>query len=140
MEPVLSAPDRCHLTPFYVYAVSLGRTAFLATNLHSSQRNFSATSPATSWSVGRSPTSDVSISDQSVSRCHAVVGHHAFSNFFITDVGSRNGTWVNGAEISRQERKVLNDGDVLRFGNVSAEFFSLMRWDKEDAVQDITYS
>ncbi|MEM7769917.1 MAG: FHA domain-containing protein [Cyanobacteria bacterium P01_E01_bin.6] len=140
IEPVLKASSRCHSTPFYIYAVSLGRLAFLTTNLHSEHNKFSTTIPATSWSIGRSLTSGVHISEPSVSRCHAVIGHHSFSNFFITDVGSRNRTWVNGSMISPHSRKTLNDGDVLRFGSVSAEFFSLIRWERDAAVQDITYS
>lgn len=142
IKPVLSAPERCHLTPFYIYAVSLGRIAFLVTNLNlnSGKISCSVTSPATSWSIGRSPNSGVRIAERSVSRCHAVISHHAFSNFFMTDVGSLNGSWVNGVAIAPQERKILHDGDILRFGGIFAEFFSLMRWEKDAKVSDITYS
>ncbi len=140
IKPVLSARERCHLTPFYIYGVSLGRIAFLVTNLNSGNTDFAATSPATSWSVGRSPNSGVRIVEQSVSRCHAVISHHAFSNFFMTDAGSLNGTWVNGTAIAPQERMILRDGDILRFGSISAEFFSLMRWEKDVQLPDITYS
>jgi hypothetical protein len=140
IQPVLSAPERCHLTPFYIHAVSLGRIAFLVTNLHSGNANFDATSPATSWSIGRSPSSGIRIAERSISRCHAVISHHAFSNFFMTDAGSLNGTWVNGVAIAPQERRVLHDGDILRFGSISAEFFSLMRWEEGATLPDITYS
>lgn len=140
IEPVLNAPSRCQLTPFYIYAVSLGRTAFLASNLRTDGHEFSATTPATSWLIGRTCSSGIRIADRSVSRCHAVISHHAFSNFFVTDVGSRNGTWVNGNPLMPQERRVLHDGDILRFGGVSVEFFSLMRWEKDAVLQDITYS
>ncbi|MEB3213305.1 MAG: FHA domain-containing protein [Leptolyngbyaceae bacterium] len=139
IEPVLKAPARCHSTPFYIYAVSLGRLAFLTTNLHSGQNKLSTTTPATSWSIGRSLTSGIHIAERSISRCHAVIGHHAFSNFFITDLGSRNRTWLNGTAVSPHSRETLNDGDVLRFGNVSAEFFSMTRWEKDEAIPDITF-
>ncbi len=140
IEPVLNASARCYLTPFYVYAVSLGRIAFLATNLSSKQRSFSATAPSTSWSVGRSPNSGIYIAEGSVSRCHAVISHQASSHFFITDLGSCNGTWVNGTAIAPQKRTILRDGDILRFGSVATEFFSVMRSDNNTIVQDVTYS
>jgi len=139
IEPVFQASERCNLTPFYIYAVSLGRIAFLATNLGSSQGSFSVTSTATSWSVGRSPASGVHISHRTVSRCHAVVSHHSFSNFFITDLGSCNGTWVNDIAIAPHKREIVRDGDVIRFGSVCAEFFSLIRCREHVTVQDTTY-
>ncbi|MEO1519885.1 MAG: FHA domain-containing protein, partial [Cyanobacteria bacterium J06633_2] len=139
IQPVLKAPNRCNSTPFYIYAVSLGRLAFLTTNLHSGKNKLSTTTPATSWSIGRSLTSGIHIAERSISRCHAVISHHAFRNFFITDLGSRNRTWLNGTALEPNTRETLHDGDVLRFGNVSAEFFSQTHWEKNEAIPDVTF-
>jgi transcriptional regulator with AAA-type ATPase domain len=50
-----------------------------------------------------------------------VSGHHiVFSRpgggLFVEDVGSRNGTWANGARLKKGERVSVSDGDILRVG------------------------
>lgn len=143
IEPVLNAHTRCQLTSFYIHGVSLGHTAFLATNLSSTfsptEGELSATTPATSWLIGRAIASSVTIADRSVSRCHAVIGHHSYDGFFLADVGSRNGTWVNGRPALPQERIPLRDGDILQFGNVSVEFFSLLRFEGKPNFHEVTH-
>jgi hypothetical protein len=64
--------------------------------------------------IGRGGGVDIRLSDPSVSRLHAEIvrrGPYAY----VTDLGlSRNGTRVNGRLVAR---RVLDDGDVLTFGN-----------------------
>jgi FHA domain len=64
--------------------------------------------------IGRGAGVDIRLSDPSVSRLHAEIvrrGPYAY----VTDLGlSRNGTRVNGRLVAR---RVLEDGDVLTFGN-----------------------
>jgi hypothetical protein len=64
--------------------------------------------------IGRGAGVDVRLADPSVSRLHAEIvrrGPYAY----VTDLGlSRNGTRVNGRLVAR---RVLEDGDVLTFGN-----------------------
>ena len=64
--------------------------------------------------IGRGGGVDVRLSDPSVSRLHAEIirrGPYAY----VSDLGlSRNGTRVNGRLVAR---RVLEDGDVLTFGN-----------------------
>jgi pSer/pThr/pTyr-binding forkhead associated (FHA) protein len=63
--------------------------------------------------VGRDLPSDVIIRDASLSRRHArfqVVG----ADVMVEDLGSTNGTLVNGRRVSRQ---ALADGDVIRIGH-----------------------
>ncbi len=62
--------------------------------------------------VGRSPVSDIVIDDATASAHHAVI---AFENgdFVLRDLGSTNGTLVNGAKIEVQS---LRTGDVVQFG------------------------
>ena len=67
--------------------------------------------------VGREPSADVWIDSSAVSRRHArlrVDGRRVA----IEDLGSKNGTWVNGAPVSGVV-DVL-DGDEIRFGTVTA--------------------
>src|SRR5262249_41922009 len=63
--------------------------------------------------IGRGSDCDIQIEDHAASRRHARIeatpaGHVA------VDLGSTNGTFVNGTPISRQQ---LEDGDYLRVGN-----------------------
>ena len=62
--------------------------------------------------VGRHPESDIFLDDITVSRRHAEFrrdGHH----FWVHDVGSLNGTYVNGR---RTEEQQLVTGDEVQIG------------------------
>jgi serine phosphatase RsbU (regulator of sigma subunit)/pSer/pThr/pTyr-binding forkhead associated (FHA) protein len=65
--------------------------------------------------VGRGTGSQIVLSDRSVSREHAELVVRAGATE-IRDLGSRNGTWVNGEPVS--EAVPLAGGDTLRFGSV----------------------
>jgi pSer/pThr/pTyr-binding forkhead associated (FHA) protein len=65
--------------------------------------------------VGRAATSDVPIFDTTVSRRHAKVGLTR-RGVVVTDLGSRNGTYVNGKRVSTA---VVMRGDVVSFGKVA---------------------
>ncbi len=62
--------------------------------------------------LGRHAASDTQIHDAGVSRQHAriewVAGRHE-----VVDLGSANGTWINGQRVSR---RALADGDLLQLG------------------------
>ncbi|WP_261566619.1 FHA domain-containing protein [Frankia gtarii] len=63
--------------------------------------------------VGRGPGVDVPLADSSVSRLHAEIVRRG-PYLYVWDQGlSRNGTRVNGQPVGR---RILNDGDVIRFG------------------------
>ncbi len=66
--------------------------------------------------IGRSSTHAISIPDRSVSRSHAVLRRDGDA-VEIEDLGSRNGTYVNGERIDRPY--VVRAGAKLTFGNVS---------------------
>jgi len=65
--------------------------------------------------VGRAATSHVRLPDSSVSRTHAKVDVTG-DKVTVTDLGSSNGTFVNGASLSKP--RVLKLGDVLAFADV----------------------
>lgn len=62
--------------------------------------------------VGRDPGNDISIDDPAVSRAHAVI-ITVGNDRIVEDLQSSNGTFVNGARVSRQ---ILKHGDVIEFG------------------------
>ena len=61
---------------------------------------------------------DVTIDDPLISRRHAVV-HCSDAGIEIEDLGSLNGTWVNGDRVV--SRRPLVPGDVIRLGETMAE-------------------
>jgi phosphoserine phosphatase RsbU/P len=66
----------------------------------------------TPFSVGRKVDKDLVIADPRVSRDHAQIMQEG-QDFFIIDLGSKHGTFVNGERIQRQK---LERGDRLEFG------------------------
>ncbi|MEX0817960.1 MAG: SpoIIE family protein phosphatase [Pirellulaceae bacterium] len=69
--------------------------------------------------IGRHPDCDVAIVQASVSGKHAVIhGHNG--EFFIEDIGSRNGTFVNKQQITTRTK--LNHNDMLQFGDTVSKF------------------
>ena len=71
--------------------------------------------------VGRRPTNDIVIPDPYVSGSHAVI-IASDGSFTITDVGSTNGTFVNGEKLTPNEPKELNDGDEVVLGQAVFRF------------------
>ena len=70
--------------------------------------------------IGRSPEADIFLDDVTVSRSHAVVEHSVGSNYLVKDVGSLNGTYVNGKV---EESVQLSDGMELHIGKYRLHFF-----------------
>lgn len=65
--------------------------------------------------VGADPENDLTIDDPGISRLHAVLERFA-AGWSIRDMGSRNGTFVNGDRITSDT--VLTDGDEVLVGRV----------------------
>lgn len=121
LDPILRTPRRCEITPFYIQAVTTGRTTFLITNLCQEQ-SLQLVSSASSWLIGRSSRCAIAIPDKAISRQHAGIGHNFGRDFYITDVGSSNGTWVNAHRLEMLERCPLHDGDLIKLGPIQIEF------------------
>ncbi len=68
--------------------------------------------------IGRSPDCTVHLADSSVSRRHAEL-RPAGDGWALVDLGSTNGTRVNGATVT--ERR-LKDGDAISVGDVQLRF------------------
>lgn len=132
--PILDAADRCELSVYYIQAVTTGRTAFLTTNLPD-VRSAHVTEVATSWLIGRGQTCAIPVTDASISRCHAVIGHCPSRGFYIMDVGSSNGTFINRRRLATLEQRFLHDGDLVELSNTKIEFF-ISGWQEEVKPQE----
>jgi DNA segregation ATPase FtsK/SpoIIIE, S-DNA-T family len=64
--------------------------------------------------VGRAAEAHVCLDDADVSRTHALVEVSAAGGAVISDAGSQNGTWVNGARVAGPT--ALDEGSVVRLG------------------------
>jgi len=69
--------------------------------------------------IGRLADCAVVISDTNTSRHHAKI-HRSGSSFVIADLGSTNGTFVNGERLGADRR--LIDGDIITVGSISLRF------------------
>lgn len=70
--------------------------------------------------LGRDDRSAIPLSDPRVSRKHAMVQRDAADRCYLTDLGSRNGTTINGTRISAPVR--LRDGDRIGIGDELLRF------------------
>lgn len=68
--------------------------------------------------IGRAPMADLVLADPTVSRRHARIARVA-EGYGIADLGSGNGTLVNGRRIT--EPRLLESGDRLQLGRVALE-------------------
>ncbi|WP_395748049.1 FHA domain-containing protein [Prosthecobacter sp.] len=71
-------------------------------------------------SIGRSPDNTLPIADKEVSRRHAIIQAQGEREFWLVDLGSANGTYVNGRRISQSVR--LHNGDIIRVASNELEF------------------
>jgi FhaA, N-terminal domain/FHA domain len=68
--------------------------------------------------IGRVAINDIVLGDANVSRKHAELRSDG-GNWIVTDLGSTNGTLVNGRTATQRQ---LNDGDRLTFGSTELVF------------------
>lgn len=72
------------------------------------------------WTVGRSDDNNLVLPDRWISRNHAMIQVMETGEFYLIDLGSRNGTFVNGRRVSVPV--ILNDQDQLTFGQTELQF------------------
>ena len=72
----------------------------------------------TRWSSDGSPSAPIVLADPNVSRRHAEL-RRAGEKFVVTDLGSTNGTRVNGTAVREQH---LTSGDEINVGSTTLVF------------------
>ena len=73
------------------------------------------------WTIGRGEDNMFVIDDRWISRNHAMLQWMETGEFYLIDLGSRNGTFVNGRRVSIPV--TLQNGDRLTFGQTELDFF-----------------
>jgi len=84
-----------------------GQTTFALSNGHS-------------WRIGRSDDNEIVLKSDVVSRCHAMVQRTSEATYYLIDMGSRNGSFVNHARVSIP--CALSNGDEIAIGDRTLQF------------------
>lgn len=63
--------------------------------------------------IGRSPEADLWLAMETVSKAHSIIERRS-EQYFIKDLGSKNGTFVNTEVLSPDKERVILDGDVIK--------------------------
>jgi DNA-binding CsgD family transcriptional regulator len=106
----------------------------------SAQRSWRAELQSNRTTVGTAAENDIALGDPSVSHLHAVLEHFP-AGWCVTDLGSSNGTWLNGERIW-SSRRIRHD-DEIRIGQTRLLFreptgAAEPETDVEDAPPDLT--
>lgn len=82
--------------------------------------------------LGRDPKNSVFLNDMTVSRHHAHIDLSRIASGFATveDLGSLNGTWVDGAIVNKA---ILKDGSTIQIGTFRMVFHTNRRGKRVDA-------
>ena len=72
--------------------------------------------------IGRGSVADIRVDGKSISRRHLQISHQSGA-YIVTDLGSTNGTMLNGTAL--RAPATLHDGSLLRLGDTSI-FFRMM--------------
>jgi adenylate cyclase len=93
------------------------------------------------WRLGRASDSQIKLPSELVSRQHALVQRMENGEYYLFDLGSRNGTFLNGARVTIP--MPLNDGDRISLGDFPITFHCPTRVDAPadsapDAVTNAT--
>jgi pSer/pThr/pTyr-binding forkhead associated (FHA) protein len=92
-----------------------------ANNATGKENRPSLTFDAPRIAIGRGDSCELRLPDPSVSNRHASVRQRG-GTYLLVDEGSSNGTYLKGVKLSAQAPRVIQEGDVARFGRVWVEF------------------
>ena len=73
-------------------------------------------------SIGRSSASGICVKDSKISRNHAVIQQHGSGIHYLLDLGSANGTFVNGRRVTVPV--ALKAGDLINVGSATLEYIA----------------
>ncbi len=104
----------------YILGIVETETVYLITNLLDS-RTQKITQPQWIWTMGRAGGNAITLADHHLSRHHAALQYIPGQGFFLHDLNSTNGTYLN-QEILQAPRR-LYEGDRLRIGSLVISFF-----------------
>ena len=90
-----------------------------------------------SWVAGRDTTCGIFIDSDKISRKHFEIRRQEHV-FFVRDLGSANGTTLNGRGLRADDWQQLASGDLIRLGNCSLKF-ELRDAQYEDRLEQVQH-
>lgn len=151
-DPLLNrvpVPDRPHrepvepsLLPWLRSSDQLNRTSYIRLAMQWGQIKIQTNLPHNDqllvnghyrWLIGRSRYCAVVLPNPTISRHHAVIGYDVHIGFYVTDIDSHNGTFLNQQRLSPGQYYALSDGDVVALNcqtiqiNICCSHWSLIR-------------
>jgi pSer/pThr/pTyr-binding forkhead associated (FHA) protein len=104
----------------FVHGVIQGQQVHLITNLLKGKTQLLHQSQGI-WVIGRDRNAALPVQDKRLSRRHAVIQYVKDEGFYLIDLNSTNGTFINGEPI--RYSALLKDGDQIRLGSLAFTFF-----------------
>jgi adenylate cyclase len=98
----------------------LGQNPYLLLHTEKGQRFFPLVGRPY-WTIGRSKDNDIVIKDHCISRNHAILQSTETGDFYLIDLGSRNGTFVNGRRVAIPV--TIHSKDQITFGQTEVQFY-----------------
>ena len=84
--------------------------------------------------IGRHPDNTIQIVDDGISRFHAGLKRAVGGGYVVEDLGSSNGSYVNGLRLQVAE---LGDGDTLQLGPKACFRFSMVSDHQEQVLKEL---
>ena len=117
--------------PGYIQGMVRGHKAYLITNLRNNASSC-LYQPQMTWTIGRNRDAALPLRDRMLSRRHSVLMYVRMEGFYLVDLNSMNGSYVNGKRV--ENRIALQDGDFIRVGHTEFFFFLSTGYRKIEAV------
>jgi pSer/pThr/pTyr-binding forkhead associated (FHA) protein len=108
------------IIPQHITGVVQNNKVYLITNLIQGKTQQLIQSQGV-WILGRGSYAAISIADDRLSRTHAVIQYIHNEGFYLCDLNSTNGTFINNESV--YEPVLLKDGDRIRLGSMTFSFF-----------------
>jgi hypothetical protein len=102
-------------------APSKAESAIIGLRLHDSVINLELRVTGEPVQIGRAAGSAVRIDDSSVSRAHCSIALRPDGSIVLSDLGSANGTRINGRQLQSYENCAIKPNDVISVGDVALE-------------------
>jgi FHA domain len=128
---IITTAAEGRFSPKYIQGIVQNHHAHIITNLLGDASE-SILQPQSVWTIGRNREVALPIGDKAMSRRHAVLRYVQDAGFYLTDLNSMNGSYVNGVCI--KHRLLLQDGDFIQMGNTGFTFFQSRQQRRVEAL------
>jgi hypothetical protein len=114
-ESSAEVSDKTAAEPVLEYAAEI---VLRSTDRRISDRRVILSAAQSTASVGRSRDNAIVLDETTVSSFHGTFSLSSNGTLLLSDLGSSNGSFVNGVRLSAGERAVVRQGDKIQFGEL----------------------